>query len=204
MTDRSVDGRSRGLMVALTAIGGLAIPALFLPFAWDESPWTVLTSSDEILGAFRLLAWPFLLSLPITFATVRWLAAGALSPAERAGAYVLAAAAAGLTIAVYFTADIHLEDFQDWVAYSLPLLSMGLGIAAAGRALRSSCPETRSFAPVLAMQAAFLPSCVMNLASFLQDLQPGGYCSMAAAVAFVVQVVMMLRSPDPGTERSPA
>ena len=61
----------RHLHAALAAIGALSIPALRLPFAWNESPWSVLSNGDEILGGYRVLAWPFLLSLPITLSAAR-------------------------------------------------------------------------------------------------------------------------------------
>jgi hypothetical protein len=188
--------RRRAWMTVLTAAGALGLAAIVLPFAWDESPWTVVSDADEIIGAYKLLAWPFFLSLPITVASVRWLFAGKLSAAERAIAYAVSAVAVLLTVAVYFTADVRVEDLQDWVSYTLPLLSLGLGMAALAGAARSADSGTRSYAPVLAMQAAYLPSCLLCLCSFIQDLQPGGYCSLAVAIAFIVQAIVVLRARD--------
>jgi hypothetical protein len=190
-----MSGSRRRLLLVLTAVGALGIPAIFLPFAWDESPWSVITDGAELIGAYKVLAWPFVLCVPVTAAGVLWLAGGSFSRISRAIAFLLSAVVVVLTLSLYFTQEMHLDDVQDWVSYSLPLLSLGLGAAALVRMTKSPNSAARSYAPILAMQAAYLPSCLLCLSSFVQDLQPGGYCALAVSAAFIVQIVMVLRLP---------
>jgi hypothetical protein len=170
----------------LTFFGGIGIPAIFMNFAWNTSPFGAALDKD-----LWRLAWPFFLPLIILPASLRWVLSSALSGTERLVGYVLSAFTVCITLSGYVGAMDLPRDFAEWIAYVTPFLIFGIGIYVLIRTRHDRAQQ--SFRPVMSLQFAFLANCMLCLISLLSDWQAGAYCSLVTAVAYVAQMTLAFR-----------
>ena len=79
-------------------------------------------------------------------------------------------------------------DFQGWLATVSPWLILGLGVYFFVRHRRAE--PSKNFHPLMAMQVAYLANAAFCLIGFFRDWQVGAYCVLAAAVAYLLQIVL--------------
>jgi len=168
----------------LTLLGMSGIAGLFLPFTSDVSP----VEAAPVSELWRV-AVPFFLAVLASAASIRWIISGSLSKAERAIAYVASAAMAGVTVSMWFTLDRESRTIREWLSIVSPGPILALGIYFLIR--NSKMGSSRNFNPVMAIQVAYLANAVLCLIAFLREWQVGAYCVLAAAVAFVLQIILV-------------
>jgi hypothetical protein len=167
----------------LTVVGMVGIAALFLPFTFGVSP--VAASDSE---SWRL-ALPFFLAVVASAASIRCVISGAFSGRERAIAYVVSASMADLTLPMSFPFQSRPRNIQEWVATLSPHPIVALGLYFLIR--NSRIGPSRESSPVLATQLAYLANAVLCLVAFFGDWEPGAYCALVDALAFVLQIVVV-------------
>ncbi len=166
----------------LTVVGMTGIAGLFLPFAFDYSP--VCAAFDKDLWRVAL---PFFLS-PFVFAgSVRWIMSGFFSRLERGIAYLVSTGTAAVTLSGYFDSKPP-SSIQDWLSWSIPLATLGLGIYCM---IRNSRALFREFKPVMAMQVAYLANGLLCLIDLFGHWQVGAYLTLIATIMFLVQIILI-------------
>jgi hypothetical protein len=166
----------------LLALGLLGIAALFLPFVYGATPLDALSSEDD----YRIAA-PALLAVLVTAGSLRWLASGALPRLARMLAYLASAASAVATVSLIMNSDWD-GSMLDRLSFTLPLviLSLGAFLVARCRTGRSS-----GFAPVMAMQVAYLAHAALFLLVYWSDRQAGAWLVLATAAVFAGQTALV-------------
>ena len=170
--------------VLLTVVGMTGIAGLFLPFTFGTSPLEAASTKE-----FWQLAVPFFLAVLATAASIRWVISGSFSGGERAIAYVISGSVAGLTLSMSFPFYGRPRNIQEWLTMLSPYPILALGLYFLIR--NSRMASSREFNPVLAIQVAYLANAVMCLIGFYGDWDPGAYCALVAAGAFVLQIVQV-------------
>jgi len=178
------------LHLLLTVVGMTGIAGLFLPFTYSTSPVEAISDS-----ALWLLALPFFLALPASAASIRWIISRSFSRTDRAIAYVASAATAGVTLSACFFLVDRPMTIPNWLATLSPGVIIALGVYLLIRNSRMS--PSREFNPVMAIQTAYVAGVVLCLIAFFRDWEPGAYCVLVAALAFVLQIILASASrPD--------
>lgn len=168
----------------LTVVGITGTVGLFLPFTFSTSP--VDAVSDKELWR---LALPFFLAVLASAATIRWVISGSFSGRERAIAYVVSASMVGVTLSLWFPFKDGPATIQDWLAFVSPEPILAVGVYFLIR--NSRMGPSRKFNPVMAIQIAYLANAVLCLIAFFGDWELGAYCVLVAALAFVLQIVLV-------------
>ena len=166
----------------LLVLGLLGIAALLLPFTFGESPLSALTYAES----YRVAA-PALLAVFVTVGSLRWLAAGMLPRLARTLAYLISAGSAATTLWLLRESNWG-DTVQGRLRMTVPLVILLLGawFVARSRAGRSS-----GFAPVMALQAAYLAHAAMCLLSFWPDWQVGAYLVLTTAAVYASQIALL-------------
>lgn len=202
--------RSQRIAALLLALPGLTVP--FLPFFNSFSPleavrWLVnwiLLEDPGWFGHLGLLAAPSLLAIPIAIWQVRKLFAGHVTSFEFSAIYVLATAAMisvlGFTMLLLWEKGFALlRDIKIVAIIFLPcwlLIIANLALLWRNHA-RSIVPDSRAEGLLL---GAYLPNAVLSLLYFgfwdWSRLQVGAWIAAIACVAYVISIVLALRSDD--------
>jgi len=93
---------------------------------------------------------------------------------------------AGVTLSLWFPGRP--TTIQDRVAFLSPAPILALGVYFLIR--NSRMEPSRKFNPVVAIQIAYLANAVLCLIAFFGNWELGAYCVLAAALAFVLQIVL--------------
>ena len=180
-----------GIDASLVVAGltGLAVP--FLPFTFDVSP---LDTIDGKWPEFWQLGAPFFLTFLVSAASLRQLVCCRPSKAERAIAYTVAMAAAGIVISVtvrmVLGEGLAAFNREDWflAVTSLAILLFGTGLLARRLATRGRKDQC----PILALQVAYLANYVGVVSSILgtpDNWQSGAYVALVTAVVYVADII---------------
>lgn len=170
----------------LTAGGMTGILGLFLPFAHGFSPL-------EALKEWELwkLGIPFFLAPFATAASFRWILWGSLPRIERAMAYILSSGTAAVTLRQYFIADNSPSSFEDWLLWTIPLVTYLIGVFMLVR--NSRIARARDFNPVMAIQTVYLANALMCLTGLFGNWQTGAYCALMASILYMIQITLVSR-----------
>ncbi|MEI8114574.1 MAG: hypothetical protein WCI54_13140 [Bacteroidia bacterium] len=187
----------RNVHLFLAVAGTSGIAGLFLPFSWNTSPMKAVL--DE--NVFQL-AVPSFLSVFITAATIRWIISVSFSKAEKAIAYFVGLAAAGVTLSIYFKDGWWSYDFQGWLAFATPIVVMIAGSYL--MLMNSKMQFSKKTNPLIAMQVPYLANCLMCLVMFLPNSadwlsgywQIGAYFCLAASIVYMIQIALFLTQKD--------
>jgi hypothetical protein len=176
----------------LTVAGTAGIAALFLPFAWSYSP--LRAAADEELWP---LALPLFLAIFASAASIRWLVSGMFSPVERAIAYAASAEMGAVTLWVMLRSLLSQgwpANVSEQLAVTLPLVTL---VLAAGILIRNArSKQAGSTNPVVALQLVYLAHAALLLLGLFPHWQIGACCVLVAAVAFLIQAVLLSAQPD--------
>lgn len=175
------------LLVMFSLTGLTGISAIFLPLIYDISP---MEAACEGYGGFLDGAWkfgvPFLLSIFILGASLRWIISGSLSKVERWIAYILSILMACITLSI-FCADPP-SNPEQWIP-TITVLTLAIGIFLVIRSIKNE--KLRQFSPIMAMQTAYLGNCVFCLLAFYDDWDIGAYFAIVTAVLYIVHMIMI-------------
>jgi hypothetical protein len=199
--------RSRfSLVIAFVGLAGVA--AIFLPFAGQESPLSVVSrlpflwpDPNDFFNLNEL--WPqgvpFLLAILVTLGSIRWFISGRLSRAERLVAYLAAVIAASCILSLYvplafslFTghgeADTEAPGFLGWFVFGFPLLGFAVGAYLLWRNSRTGVPATAN--AVAAMQVVYVVVAVFCLVAYYSlGWQVGAYFVAVTTLVYLIQIV---------------
>lgn len=186
--------RTRRLHLVLTCLGMVGIAALFLPFAYDVSPWS---------AAFDGWVWragvPAFLSLPVAAASLRLLRAVPLSAPEKLAAYLVAGAAAAVSLSTWWESGVP-SGIQERIGLGLPILILVVGALLLVRAGRAE--SSRQAKPIVALQVPYVAHAAMYVVMFIGDLQAGAYCVGFTAVVFSAQTLLLSSGAFPPGEET--
>lgn len=191
--ESSNPGSNFRMYLFLTIIGGIGILAIFLPFSLDISAFRAASDFDDFFNLWKL-AWPFFLPVFIAIASLRWLIAGSLSRPERLIAYLVSAVSAVL---VCISLSSIIEDngwppyFQEGLMIVFPIMTLGFGIFYLIRTRHDL--EIKPFQAIMSMQTAYLANGLLCLIGLSPDLQIGAYCSLVTVLAYLTQIILVLR-----------
>lgn len=153
-TDGSgADDPRSGFSLLFTVAGVAGIPGAFLPFTWNTSPLDAARTLLLMKGQFERL-WtlgvPLLLAVPVTAASIRWLATRRLSRPERIAAYLMALVAACCFLCIYLPGNGQPSSFSDWSLFAFGLAAPAVGAYLLWRNRRAGVPV--GVAAIAAMQ----------------------------------------------------
>ena len=186
-------GRHRPLSLWVQmVIGTIAgMGAIFLPFTWSTSPADVVLFGSNV--EFWPIASPFLLAIPISVASLRWLLAGTLSRIEWVTAYGIALALAGATL--FFLGLLLVDssgmDGQGWVSIFTFLAVLSAGAAVVGTSWRAGTPCAEN--AVIAMQVAYLANASFCLIAFFPFWDIGACFALITVSLDVAQMTSLYR-----------
>jgi len=177
--------------LSLAVAGFFGIVGLFLPFSYNTSPMQAL-----LMKEVWPLGVPFFLSVFISAAAIRWIISGSFSKVEKTIAYFVGAAAAGVTLSFIFNGDSWPSNFQEWLAFPIPIVVFLSGAYLVFRNFRKQV--SRETNPLIAMQVAYLANCLFCLVSFWYNgnnffsggWQIGAYFCLAASIVYLIQIVL--------------
>jgi hypothetical protein len=193
ITHSTILGRHRPLSLWVqTVIGTIAgVGAMFLPFTWSTSPADVVLFGSNV--EFWPIASPFLLAIPISVASLRWLLVGTLSRIEWITAYALALALAGATL--FFLGLLLVDssgmDGQGWVSISTFLAVLGAGAAVVSTNWRAGTSHTEN--AVIAMQVAYVANASFCLIAFFPFWDIGACFALITVSLYMAQMVALHR-----------
>jgi hypothetical protein len=95
----------------------------------------------------------------------------------------------GVTLSLWFPFDGGPATIQAWLAFVSPIPILALGVYFLIRNSRKGA--SRNFNPVMAIQVAYLVHAVLCLIVYFGDWEMGAYCVLVAALAFVLQIVLV-------------
>lgn len=175
--------------MALTAIGGLGVIALFLPFTWSTTPREALLD-----GVLWRLALPAGLAPVILLASIRWLKPAGLSWPERTACHVLAVAGLAALALTYLAVREPPPRLNEWISLLGPLLVLGFGAWVYLRNPRAG--RGTPFSPILVMQVVYIANAILVLAGFFPEWQIGAYAVLATTMAYAIQIDLVRKAPD--------
>jgi hypothetical protein len=174
------------IQLLLTAIGALGVPAIILPFAFDYSPLAAASIYD--LSLWRL-SWPFFLPVLVIISTVRWIFLKKYSITEMIVGYIVSAAILCVTFSGYVTTYHWADDTQSQIAFISPFVILFFGVFVVLKNWKKLVPMPGR--TVTIMQIAYLANCSLCLIGFIDKWQVGAYFSLATAIAYLVQVILL-------------
>jgi hypothetical protein len=172
--------------VLLTVVGMTGIAGLFLPFTWGKSPVDAVSHKE-----LWRLALPFFLAVLASAASIRWVISGSFSRLERAIAYVVSGLMVGVTLSLWL--PFGPSTLREWLAIVSPESIIALGGYFLIRNSRTR--PSRQFNPVMAIQVSYLAHSVLCLIGFLGLWELGAYCVLVAALAFLLQIILVSAQP---------
>ena len=151
---------SQWLNIVVLLISLLGVATVFLPFAFNTSPWDAIRFRvPENQGNWwhALVAAPFFVTFPLVWLRIRAVWSDMLSTsAERRFVWIFTGLSVVGTVAVETPFLLHLAGTSEWQRFLV--LGLGLGIVVASAALlfaqRHSIPATR--ACIVALNTAYL------------------------------------------------
>jgi len=179
--------RSRSAFTLAVSLAGCAgLPAIFLPFTFDVSPFAALPSP-----AFPL-AVPLTLSVAIAAISAAWIAAGSLGPRARLASRVAGLAGAAGFAWLYvrphlggmFALNMRESPAVMWVP---PLVVLAVGLLLSAWLARQ--PRARDAAAIVLLQGVYVAGAAQCLVGFWDDYDAGAYFVAAAAAAYLAQVI---------------
>lgn len=175
--------------LVLTAMGLAGVVALFLPFAWGETPLSALAD----WGMWQL-ALPAFLPLVVVVVGGRWARSGRLSRPEHLIGYVVGAASALATLAFYLTIEDWPSDALEWLALVAPVVILGFGTMAVARIRKTQAGS--EYLPIMALQVAYIANAMLALILEFQGWQAGAYCVLATVVVYALQIDLIRHAPN--------
>jgi hypothetical protein len=181
----------------LLMLGMPSIALLFLPYTYNVSPWT--TISSKIWGDYSLsqLGGPFFLSIPVLIAQTRVLFKQPFSKGEKAAYRVLAFAAlapAFALVVLSFKQGRSSKDLIEMIfAWWIPCAAAIWMVILSAKRLN---PEE---ATTVMLQAAWLPNAILcAIAYWGGDLFPSGwqigaYLAAFTIVLYTVEITLSMR-----------
>ncbi|MFZ1452688.1 MAG: hypothetical protein WAT20_08290 [Ferruginibacter sp.] len=180
----------------LTVIGVAGIPAIILPFAWGYSPLTATYSHNLILSETWRIACPFFLPVLITIAIVRWIILKKHSKAEIIAGYMVGAAIICVTFSGYVVSYEWTTDDTQWqITFISPFVMLLFGIFFVLRNRKKLIPGPRG--AIVLMQLAYLINCVFCLIGFFGMWQIAAYLSLATAIVYFAQIILLVQYDKP-------
>lgn len=171
----------------LTIPGVAGVAALFLPFTFGVSPVAAVLSQE---WEVQRLALPLFLAPFASAGALRWISSGSFSRFERVTAYVLGSTLAFLTLSLSLLALLFEPPttVHDWIILAAPLVALCVGICLLIRNSRRK--RGAELNPVVAIQIPYLAHSALLLIAFFGEWQVGAYCVLAAAMAFLFQIIL--------------
>ena len=194
--------RTRNLKLVCLLLETVGIAALFLPFVWGYSPWTLLaeTVQDPSSGAARFwpLALPAFLTPCVWLLTLRSLSPRPLSKPQLrlCVGLVVVLMLVPLVGWLWLTASSRAKpDTVDRIALGL-LIGLVLFTAGLLTTLKRKGVASQFLAP-LSLRCAYIPNAVFCLLSFSElgqdwkDLQVGAACVGATVILYLAEIVYL-------------
>lgn len=187
----------------LTFAGMAGTAGIFLPFIWTASPWRAIGMGLGLIKLypsqsaweafwehffFLQVALPACLAILVTIGAIRWLISGSLSSPERVIAYFAGASMMLLSLSIWFRMEPSAP--VSWPMLSVYVLVLVLGVSALIRSLRAGW--SRHFTPVMSMQVVYVAHVLMFLVANFGGWEAGAYCLLVAALAFALQIALVL------------
>ena len=170
----------------LTAIGAAGVPAIFLPFTFDLSPFA--TAGQYNMSLWRL-SWPFFLPVLITTALIRWLFLKKQSQKEIIAGYIVGGAMLAVTFSGYIKNYSWPDSLRTQIAFMAPIMILAFGVFIVLKNRRKLIPGPA--AAIIVMQVAYLANCLLCLISFIDSWQIAAYLSLATAMAYLAQIILL-------------
>ncbi len=187
----SSDPRSgRTIHLLLTVVGAIGIPAIFLHFSWDVSPFTAAFVKDFDLWQ---IAWPAFLPILITIASIRWLFITSISKTELSLAWSAGFAATALicfSLLNIIKNNGWPAELREWLSLVIPVLILGLGIFTLIRTRQDR--KFRQYRAIMSMQIAYIANCLLCLISLFGGWQIGAYFCLVTVIAYVNQIISVI------------
>ncbi len=134
------------------------------------------------------IAAPFFLPIFIFGASIRMMSGRLLSRYERAFAHTISTAVACLTL--YLQVQVWEYGDRSW-SFMVPPITIALGFL--GLRTTTRFQATRSFSAIIALQVAYLSSFLfVVLVDAWGERQAGAYCAVATALAYLLQILMLI------------
>jgi len=195
--------RRSGAHVVIAVVGLTGIAGFFLPFVVGVSPWQA-TWETGFFDAWRL-GLPASLAILVSAGTLRWLFCGSLSAPERIIAYLVSTSMAVVSLSLWYPGlsqwfeERSLPTSTGWLLLSVHVLPLVLGVAVLVRNWRTG--RCRQFTAIMSLQVVYVAHAAVLLLIFAGDpaLGIGAYFVLAAALTFVVQIVLVSVKPAPRT-----
>lgn len=195
----------RNIQLLLTLFGLLGIVSLFLPFAFDVSP--VMAVHDP--GSWRVGA-PAFLAFLISYASMRLIVSGLFSKAEKAIAYIVSIASAGVTIS--FTYSLILENWPLPNFWTIITCIVPLAVLLSGTWLvisRLKQNVSREYCPLIALEVVSLANVLLCLTMFcpvsgntFTEWQIGAWVYLATCVVYLLQIYLFATKKEEFPGRS--
>ncbi len=175
----------------ITALIGLVgLTSLFLPFAEDESPLTVLGDRSLFVSVWRITL-PFFLALPVSAYSFRLAIAGAMTRCESALAFAVSMSVACLTLSLCF--DLRgLTGFRDWLSIAVIPVLLLAGLFIMVKNWRGGVIHGMN--ALVSLQISYLINCVVCLIAFFGEWQPGAYCALLTTFVYGYQIIGVSRT----------
>jgi hypothetical protein len=188
------DPRSRfSLAVAIVGLAGVA--RIFLPFAYDVSPFSAagtLFSRGQLFGDLWHWGLPAMLAILVTAGTFLWARSGRLTRAELVVGYLAALVAAACLLSIFF--DFGSDDarsspsgFIEWFMLAFPWVGSAAGVAVIWRNTWAGVPAAANV--IAAMQIVYVIVAVDCLVTWASEGKIGAYLVAVTTLAYIVQVV---------------
>jgi hypothetical protein len=188
------DPRSRfSLIVAIVGLAGVA--SIFLPFAYDVSPFSaagMLFSRGQLFGDLWHWGVPAMLAILVTAGTFLWARSGRLTRAERLIGHLSALIAACCLLSAFLPSGSN--DFPDaasgvseWSLALFPWMASAAGVALIWRNARTGVPDAANV--IAAMQIVYVIVAVDCLVTWAREGQVGAYLVAVTTLLYVVQIV---------------
>lgn len=183
------EARSQFSLQWLLMIAGvIGIPAIFLQFTMDTSPWRA--SVDVDYGLWKI-ALPAFFPIPVVIGLLRLLITKKLSLPERLVAYFMSMMSVVVTLTIYAKDNGWPAMSNDWFGFVLPLITIGLGVFIL---VSTRDVKLKPYRAIMSMQIAYLANALLCLGAFFGQWQIGAYFSLVTVIIYLAQIIMVLRT----------
>ena len=184
------EARSQSSLQWLLMIAGvIGIPAIFLQFTMDTSPWRA--SVDVDYGLWKI-ALPTFFPIPVVIGLLRLLITKKLSLPERLVAYFMSMMSVVVTLTIYTKDNGWPAGTNDWFGFVLPLITIGLGVFILVSTRRDAMLQP--YRAIMSMQIAYVANALLCLGAFFGQWQIGAYFSLVTVIVYLTQIIMVLRN----------
>ena len=170
----------------LTVAGTAGIPAIFLAFTWNTSPWSA--ALDKNLWR---IAWPFFLPILISITSLRWHTSMKLSQPERVIAYLVSTAMVCVTLSGYVMQYGLPNKFKEWIGFFFPFIILAIAFFILLRTQQNAA--FKPYRAIITMQTAYLANSLLCLSAFWGAWQIGAYCSLVTTIVYLIQIAYVWR-----------